>query len=150
MNNNLVELFKLILSLAAVVVSTVAWRTARASLERQRRPVIVFEHAQERGWSIRNVGAGPALNVVVAKKSAQAGWDRARLVPPLAAGADYTLDWLSAELDDTLACDYADFRSVCYGSLMSKLRHSAHETPQLPLGVAANAQADTKRQLRSV
>ena len=133
------ESVKVAISLLAFVVSIIAWHTAQASLERQRRPILVFDHSQARGWSVRNVGAGPALNVVIARKSAQGEWDCAVVVPPIASGQDHTLHWLSAEFNDTLACDYADYRGVLYGSLLIKLRQSAHDVPQLPSGLASAA-----------
>ena len=76
-------------------------------------PVLVFEFDGRRGWLLRNVGNGPALNVVVAQKHVQGAkrgtWFDAVRVPPIGRDAEFTLGWLGYRGDTGLGVLYDDF-----------------------------------------
>ena len=61
-----------LLSVTALLVSVVTfglsfWFSWRSAVTAQR-PVLVFVYQQGTGWILRNIGGGPALNVLVAQK----------------------------------------------------------------------------------
>jgi hypothetical protein len=76
-------------------------------------PVLVFVN-QGAGWGIQNIGNGPALNIVVAKKyrDKNGEWDLPTRIPPIAKDAGYSIaDWigpanvLGAQYQDTMDVD---------------------------------------------
>lgn len=87
------------LSAIAVVVSLVTFGLShlhdRRSAILDRRPVLVFEYGGNRGWILRNVGSGPALNPVVAQEKAGGVWFNPVRIPPLAVGTEFIPQWLS-------------------------------------------------------
>ena len=66
-----------------------------------------------RGWLLRNVGNGPALNVVVAckyvKGENRGTWFDAVRVPPLGKDGEMLLGWLGHEGEHGLGATYEDF-----------------------------------------
>ncbi len=63
----------------AIVVSiisfTLTYRLSTQSAVTSIRAVLVFECNEKDGWNVRNVGNGPTLNVVVAKKTDMTDWN---------------------------------------------------------------------------
>jgi len=88
----------IVLSFAALVVSVTTfalnYRYTRRSAVLSRKPVLVFEYYGERGWLLRNVGSGRALNVVVAQKRVGGEWFNPVRIPPLAKDGQFLLAWL--------------------------------------------------------
>lgn len=109
----------LVVSITAICFSLLSFlltrNDARASEQRSRMPVLVFEFDGRRGWLLRNVGNGPALNVVVAEKhvrGAERGtWFNAVRVPPIGRDAGFTLGWLGYGGDTGLGALYDDSAS---------------------------------------
>jgi hypothetical protein len=95
-----------------MVTFLVTYRLNRGVDRRARLPVLVFIYEPERGWLIRNVGNGPALNVVVARHSADRGWFDAVRVPPLRRDAECELTYLDHWDTGTLGATYEDFLSA--------------------------------------
>ncbi len=67
---------KTVLTAAAVIVSlgsvaVTLWNYQRTAIA-ARKPVLIFEYSRE-GWQLCNVGNGPALNVIVARKKPRRG-----------------------------------------------------------------------------
>ena len=57
------------------------------------RPVLVYQFDERKGWSVRNVGNGPALDVIVAmKKDDKADWTQPMRIPPLAKDGEFNLN----------------------------------------------------------
>lgn len=88
-------------------------RHERSAEQRSRMPVLVFQYDGRRGWLLRNVGNGPALNVVVACKLVEGPergkWFRAVRVPPLSRDGEMLLAWLKHEGKHGLGATYEDF-----------------------------------------
>lgn len=97
----------------SIVSFLIGFRSARAVERRGRMPVLVFQYDGQRGWVLRNVGNGPALNVVVAKKHVQGPdrdtWFDAVRVPPLGRDSELLLKWLGHQGDFGLGALYDDF-----------------------------------------
>lgn len=106
-----------VLAIAALVLSAVTfgigYRASRVTERRSRLPVLVFVFDREQGWSLHNVGNGPALNVVVAQKHVDGQrrgfWYGPVRVPPIARDAALVLPWLALESDYGLGAVYEDF-----------------------------------------
>ncbi len=120
------EVLALAVSLSAVALSGFAlWigtREARTAEQRGRMPILVFQHDGSRGWLLRNVGNGPALNVVAASKHVQGEhrgeWFNAVRLPPMSRDSELLLEWLGHEGSHGLGATYDDFlggtRGVTY------------------------------------
>jgi hypothetical protein len=93
----------------ALVVSTVSFVLARGSDRRSRLPVLVVVYDPARGWLLRNVGNGPALNVIVAQHNDQQGWFAPVRVPPIARDAELSLAYLGHWDEGRIGAIYEDF-----------------------------------------
>ena len=72
----------------AVISAIIAWQAVTRSL----RPVLVFIRDKHQGWSVKNVGAGPALDVLVAERDgAEPTWKRFKRLPPLSKDGEIRL-----------------------------------------------------------
>jgi len=88
--------WKQYVSAAALVVSigscTLSYNLSRQSAVTSVLPVLVFQYDRNSGWSLRNVGSGPALNVLVAmKKDDRADWTQPMRIPPLSKDGQFSL-----------------------------------------------------------
>src|ERR1041384_6175962 len=81
--------------LVSVVTFALNYRHTRGSAVLARKPVLIFEYDGELGWVLRNVGAGPALNVIVAQKRVGGDWFNPVRVPPLSKDGRFLLAWLN-------------------------------------------------------
>jgi hypothetical protein len=128
---------------AALFISAVSVVIAFASLVlnfvlnhrsavRARMPVLVFvDDPDEECWVLRNVGNGPALNVVVAER-AGGKWFNPVRVPPFSKESSYPLRWLGRINVSGLGASYADFESRRYTSTLGEDTSRAYEGDRLP------------------
>jgi hypothetical protein len=108
------------LSSTALLLSAVTfglnYRRSRRSAVLARKPVLVFEYDGDTGWNLLNVGAGPALNVVVAQKRAGGKWFNPVRVPPLSKDGKFVLRWLNHVNTTGLGATYSDIEQLPYTS----------------------------------
>jgi len=83
------------------------------------KPALVFVFEHESGWQIQNIGAGPALNIVVAKKeggidSATGNWILPVRVPPLKKDGTFSLHWDPHNNTHGFGATYEDMWSRSY------------------------------------
>jgi hypothetical protein len=117
------------IALASFVVNL--WLNQRASV-RARKPVLVFVDDPKQGcWVLRNVGTGPALNVLVAQRQ-EGRWFNPVLVPPFATDSSFPLKWLGRINTSGLGATYADFENRRYTSTLGGERSRAYERDRLP------------------
>ncbi|MBT9595413.1 MAG: hypothetical protein IV094_05490 [Vitreoscilla sp.] len=81
------------------------------------RPVLVFEYTHEAGWSIRNVGSGPAMNVLVAGKAEGSDWLDPVRIPALQRDGRFPLAWIGHANIRTLGATYVDIADRPYSSV---------------------------------
>jgi hypothetical protein len=114
------DLITATLSLTALLVSVVTfalnYRHTRRSAILSRKPVLVFEYDGDLGWVLRNVGAGPALNVIVAQKRVGGDWFNPVRVPPLSKDGKFVLGWLNHVNTTALGATYVDTEQLPYTS----------------------------------
>lgn len=77
------------------------------------KPALVFVFDHEVGWEIQNIGSGPALNIIIAKKeggiiSPTVDWMQPVRVPPLKKDGKFGLHWDPENNTDGLGSTYED------------------------------------------
>jgi hypothetical protein len=102
----LISTVSVTIALASFVVNL--WLNQRAAV-RGRKPVLVFVDDPKEGcWTLRNVGNGPALNVLVAQRN-KGTWFNPVLVPPFGRDSSFPLTWLGRTNSDGVGVSYTDF-----------------------------------------
>lgn len=103
-----------ILSIAALLIS---FRSYELNAVRSVKPVLIVTYRNDSGWSLRNVGNGPGLNVIVATRRS-GNWVSPVRVPPLAVGAEVVLLWLARADVDSIGARYFDIDGRQYTSVI--------------------------------
>ena len=112
---------ELALSAAAFALSVVAVTSSfyfsRVGLRTTVLPTLVFVYDEDQGWSLRNVGNGPALNVIVSHQSHEAPqWIEPTRLYPLGDGEELQISWVGHN-PDKLAVSYSDAHNREYTSV---------------------------------
>jgi hypothetical protein len=97
--------------LFAIISFLLSFYSTSVAGRRARMPALVFVFdLTHRQWVLRNVGNGPALDVVVAQRTkGMAGqWYRPVRVPPLGKDDQFLLWWLESSRDFGLGARYHD------------------------------------------
>jgi hypothetical protein len=133
MSETNVAIAALVVSLISIAISYFA--SHRTEL-RARMPVLVFVYNIQTGWMLRNVGNGPALNVIVAKKKVGGDWFDPKRVPPLGRDHELILRWIGHDNDHGLGATYSDFLegearrsgryTVTCGNDLNRVRRGSH------------------------
>ena len=110
-----------ILAWIPVLVSVFAVFVAKRAVTRSVRPVLVFVcEVPGKVWCIQNVGAGPALDILVAEKDrGEQPWARFMRVPPLPKDGKVCLH--SAPV--FLAVTYHDAENNAYSTICTGYRN---------------------------
>jgi hypothetical protein len=99
----------------AVILSAItfalAQRFSQAADRRSRLPVLVFTYDPGGHWLLRNVGNGPALNIIIALKMDHADfdWQQPTRIPPISRDGEFKLAWLDNSDLAVIAASYEDF-----------------------------------------
>lgn len=119
----------ILVSIATFVVTL--WTGRRAEV-RARRPVLVFVDEPSRDcWVLRNVGNGPALNVLIAQRK-DGSWFNPVKLPPLGRDAAFDLTWLGRVNDTGLGATYVDFEGHPFTSTVGEEVVRTVEGARLP------------------
>jgi hypothetical protein len=105
-------LIKLLLAVFPLVISGGALWISRRVFIAAKRPVLVFERTSD-SWIIKNVGNGPALNLVFAEGNAE-GWLSPYKLPSISKDHSYQLKGLKSGA--RLGVVYFDFEERLYSS----------------------------------
>lgn len=112
------DIVAIALSTAALIVSATSfilnYRHNRRAAVLARKPVLVFECDGATGWILRNVGSGPALNILVAQQRPGAQWLNPVRIPPLSKDGKFVAKWLGHVNTTGLGALYTDFEAVAY------------------------------------
>lgn len=126
----LISIVSLVLAFVSFVVNFTL--NQRAAV-RARKPVLVFvDDPNERCWVLRNVGNGPALNIVVAQRQKPHGWFNPVRVPPLGRDGHFRLHWLGRWSGGGLGAVYSDFEDRRYTSTLGGEVSRTFEGDRLP------------------
>jgi hypothetical protein len=110
-----VKMLSSAVAVGALILSAVTFalsqRSAHAADRRSRIPVLVFVYDSTYHWLLRNVGNGPALNIVLAIKARHTdeSWQNPTRIPPIGRGEEFHLDWLHDSDISVIAASYEDF-----------------------------------------
>ena len=112
--------FELLISVLALTISLisvfVSGYYSHLSIKTNIRPTLVFVYSQT-GWSLRNVGSGPALNVLVAHKIPRdTQWQKPTRVYPIRANDEVKIAWVGHG-PQALGVTYQDANNVVYTSI---------------------------------
>ncbi|HZZ42775.1 MAG TPA: hypothetical protein VFE58_07545 [Tepidisphaeraceae bacterium] len=103
MHTSLLLYLPIVISVISFIVAcasaSISWRNYVTS----RMPVLVFMRPKTGGWLVKNIGYGPALNIVVAEHDQREKWSKYLRIPPLAVGSEFELPsaWLYGVLGAT-------------------------------------------------
>jgi hypothetical protein len=153
------------LAALAVVISlaALAYNMTRARLDHRVavKPALVFAYDFASGWHIHNIGAGPALNIVVAFRDfghapLSKSWMRPVRIPPIGKDGSFPIHWAPHDNDHGFGATYFDvwdrpYSTICTRDLNTvrpgnrlrkwkaadiaeewKLRPQPSETPSVP------------------
>jgi hypothetical protein len=100
----------------AVISALIAWRAVTRNL----RPVLVFVRDEHKVWFVKNVGTGPALDVLAAEKDrVEQGWQRFKRLPPLPKDGQISLP----SAPSFFAVTYNDAENKPYSTICSGYRN---------------------------
>jgi hypothetical protein len=125
--------WKQYVSVAALVVSigscALSYNLSRSSAITSVRPVLTFQFDVNSGWSIRNVGNGPALDVLVAMKTDDGtDWTQPMRIPPLSKDGEFGLQkWGVYTNARTLGATYTDIQRRTYSTTCTDDLSAIHE-----------------------
>jgi hypothetical protein len=130
---------ELVISIVSVAIAFGAvvlnFALSHRAAVRARKPVLVFvfdtEERHEGEWVLRNVGNGPALNVLVAMR-AEGEWFNPVRVPPLARDSSFALPWTARTGSAGLGASYGDFEGRRYTSTLGGEIARAYDGDRLP------------------
>jgi hypothetical protein len=103
----------LLLSILALSVSFLSYRLTAV---RNVKPALIASYSGDSGWHRRNIGSGPALNVVVVQRRESGDWFDPVRVPPLAAGDQLHLFWMEHTNVRWIGAAYTDIDGRPYSS----------------------------------
>ena len=117
--------------LASVVTFSFSYHLSRQTAITSVRPVLVFEFSDNNGWRLRNVGNGPALNVVVAMKEVDSDWKKPVRIPPISQDGAFKLIMFENWNVKTLGAYYSDINQKVYSSTCTEDLSETHEGNKL-------------------
>jgi len=124
------------ISLVALLIAGLSlaisfWNNRKSAIT-GRKPVLTFVYDDETGWSLRNIGNGPALNVIVAQKEVGGQWFNPVRVPPLSKDGAFVCRWLGHVNTTGLGVTYTDFEGRAYSSVTGNDLSRTFEGRKLP------------------
>jgi hypothetical protein len=109
-----ISLVALILSIFATISSIYF---SNIGLKTNVLPTLVFVYDSKKGWSISNVGNGPALNVIVAHQNhGEDNWKDPTRLYPIPEDEVVLIEWVGDNPDKLMAA-YTDVHNRPYTSL---------------------------------
>ncbi|KHE91726.1 MAG: hypothetical protein K8F52_12295 [Candidatus Scalindua rubra] len=111
-------LFSGIAIIVSIIAITISFLSARKSRIIGLRPVLVFYFQSGRGWYIKNIGNGPALNIILALLDADNRWISPEGIPSLAVNGEFVFGSFNTEIKiNGWGCLYTDIAERSYSSI---------------------------------
>ena len=125
------------LSVAALIISGISlavsyWHNRRSAIV-GIEPVLVFVYDRGTGWTLQNVGNGPALNVTVAQKEVGGEWFNPVRVPPISKDGAFVCRWLGHVNTTGMGVPYTDFEGRPYSSIAGNDLSRVFKERKLPV-----------------
>jgi hypothetical protein len=115
-NINLISVIALVVSILTFALN---YRHTLRSTVLGRKPILVFLYDGEKGWTLRNVGNGPALNIISAQKLETGDWFYPTRIPSISTDSEFLLSWLSHTNISSLGSIYTDSEGIFYTTICS-------------------------------
>jgi hypothetical protein len=109
----IISVFALAFSAFSYGLARRAFQLSKESAVNSRRPVLAFV-LEQGGWVVKNVGNGPALNIIAAEAGPDLKWQYPVRLPPLGKDEPFPLTWPVAQ--HLFALTYEDFAGIKYWS----------------------------------
>jgi hypothetical protein len=111
------DIFAFLSAIVSVIAAYIAWRAVTRNL----RPILVFvRDPQINIWFVKNVGTGPALDVLIAEKDREElPWSRFLRLPPIPKDGQITLK----SAPSLFAATYTDAENKAYSTICSGYRN---------------------------
>ena len=124
------QFLALIASIVSVFLSTYY---SHLGIKTNVRPTLVFVYDPNSGWALRNVGRGPALNVLVAyRESNTSEWQMPIRLYPLKNDDEIAVPWFGHD-PEMLAVTYQDAHNAAYTSVCDNDLTTTYEGNRLPM-----------------
>lgn len=111
--NTIIAGVAICVSIISFLITIWTWHRSRVI---SLRPILVFEYDGTKGWIIRNLGNGPALDITVAMKPQNGKWVSPVRIPPLSRGGQFLMEWLNHTNIHALGAIYRDIEERFYTS----------------------------------
>ncbi|MGV3588885.1 MAG: hypothetical protein ACO1OF_17900 [Adhaeribacter sp.] len=119
-----------IIATLALIISIISYLQSKKSSVADIRPILVFVYDGRIGWIIKNIGNGPALNIIVAQIKGE--WFNPVRIPPLSANCEFVMSWLQHVDDTGLGANYNDFENRIYSATCGNDLSQVIKGPTLP------------------
>jgi len=129
---NLKDLLPFGAFLVSVISLSISFWNNRRTAITGVKPVLVFVYSKEKGWTLQNIGNGPAMNIIIAQKRIAGEWHSPVRVPPIAKGSEFVLTWLAHTNDAGLGAIYTDFQDRAYTSICGNDLSRVYDGRKLP------------------
>ncbi|GJQ57918.1 MAG: hypothetical protein D8M57_04110 [Candidatus Scalindua sp. AMX11] len=141
---------KLLFSGISVAVSmtaiTVSYLSARKAGITGIRPVLVFCFNSGSGWSLKNIGNGPALNIVLALLDADNRWVSPEGIPSLAVNGEFVIGGFNTQIEFIgWGCFYTDISASPYSSTQKGSETQIVASPHVPAWNSAEIEMRKER-----
>ncbi|GAX59957.1 4-hydroxybenzoate polyprenyltransferase and related prenyltransferase [Candidatus Scalindua japonica] len=102
----------------SIIAITVSYLSARKSRVIGLRPVLVFCFNTGSGWSVKNIGNGPALNTVLALLDADDRWISPEGIPSLGVNGEFVFGGFNTQIGIVgWGCLYTDISERPYSTI---------------------------------
>ena len=112
---------QLVISLVALTLSIIATISSiyfsNIGMKTNVLPTLVFVYDSDKGWSVKNMGNGPALNVIVTHQDhGEKKWKEPTRLYPISENDVVNIAWVGQNPDKLMAT-YTDVHNRLYSSL---------------------------------
>jgi len=127
------ELIISIVALVVAIASTIASvYFSKLNIRTDIFPVLVLVYDAKDGWEIRNIGNGPAINIIVSHQEHGTNeWIKPTRIYPIPKDGKINLSWVGYN-PDKIAVTYSDIHEKQYTSITDEDLTEIKDTNELP------------------
>jgi hypothetical protein len=127
---------ELLISIIALVVAIISTGASvyfsKLNIRTDVFPALVLAYDSNNGWEIRNIGNGPAINIIVSHQEHDASdWIKPTRIYPISKDGDLRLYWVGNN-PDKIAVAYSDINGNEYTSFTNDDLTKINKGNQLP------------------
>jgi len=127
---------ELLISIIALVVAIISTGASvyfsRLNIRTDVFPALVLTYDSDNGWEIRNIGNGPAINIIVSHQEHDSNdWIKPTIIYPIPKDGNLNLSWVGIN-PDKIAVAYSDINGNDYTSITNDDLTKINKGNQLP------------------